>query len=434
MGIFTGLLKTTLGYPSNFVLVLLLNSLVLTVPFANATFLERAYERAHVTLPEYESDNLFDNGRDFLVLSQFIYIHAEMFKATQEEPAKGFLTRNKPSEETIKERKDVLGSANTVGDVLDLLHERKDLFKLGDGGQTVKESAEVIHADLGEGDHFGRTSDSEIVALHADVEARKRSCVYTITKHEEQKRVVVIFRGTSNTGDWIKDGLIIMKKIANPVDKIDGAPSEEKIGLHLGFARALLKDGKNPLGHVKNLMKEVKDVMEEHPTYKLFVTGHSLGGALATLFGFYVAASDDPIYTKNAPVRVFSVSSPRVGDRGFRFAFKALEERGKLRHARIYNARDKVPMLPYMGGAYKHVGLELKLRRIGMPLRMDYPRYEGWKAQSKSVSLWQQIKSSLDAVRFHGCPLIRERLRELKERLSETTLEEEYKKMWGIVN
>jgi len=58
--------------------------------------------------------------------------------------------------------------------------------------------------------------------------------------------------------------------------------------------------------------------MEQHPGYALFVTGHSLGAALATLFSFEAAASDDPRIRK--PVTCVAVASPKVGDLAFRLA------------------------------------------------------------------------------------------------------------------
>ena len=123
-----------------------------------------------------------------------------------------------------------------------------------------------------------------------------------------------------------------------------------------------------------------------------------------------------------------------IRDKSFRDSFKYLEERGKMRHARIHNARDKVAMLPYVGGFYKHVGLELKLRHKDFPIRLDYPRYEGWTQSSKTVSFWEQVRSTLEAVKYHGCQLVRKRLKSSKDFLSATTLEIEYRRMWGLTD
>jgi len=403
---------------------------ILQIPFSvTAVLLERAYSRPTVDLPQYECDNLYDNAKDMVILSQYIYLHAEMVAEAEEEPSTGgFWDRNKPSPELIENRSAALKPAETVGDIISLANSRTDLFSMKKGGSNVAESAEVVTTDLSDGDDIGRTSDSLIEIVQASKEDVSRSCVYAITKHEAQKRVVVVFRGTSNSGDWIKDALITQRQSKNPVSDESNsiAPS---IGIHSGFSNALLKGG-----HVEKILLELKQVMVENPDHKLFVTGHSLGGAMATLFGFYVAANDDPIYVKNGPVQVFSVSSPRVGNKSFRDSFKYLEERGKIRHARIYNSKDKVAMLPYIGGRYKHVGLELKLRRRTLPIRFDYPRYEGWTMSSNSVSTWEQITSTIEAVKYHGCQLVRDRLKLAKDTLKETTLDDEYKRMWGILD
>lgn len=402
--------------------------LILQISFSStAALLERAYSRPSVDLPQYECDNLYDNAKDMVVLSQYIYLHAEMVAEVKEKPSTGsYWDRNQPSQKVIEDRNKALESAKTVGEVGDLANH--EAFSVDKGGSNVAESHEVVNTDIRDSDNIGRTSDSHIESIQADEEDVSRSCVYAITRHEEQKRIVVIFRGTSNSGDWIKDALITQTKNNNPVsDETNSLPAQ--IGIHSGFAKALLS-GNN----VDKILLEVKELMEGNPDYKLFVTGHSLGGAMATLFGFYVAANEDPIYVKNGPVQVFSVSSPRVGDKSFRDSFKYLEERGKMRHARIHNARDKVAMLPYVGGFYKHVGLELKLRHKDFPIRLDYPRYEGWTQSSKTVSFWEQVRSTLEAVKYHGCQLVRKRLKSSKDFLSATTLEIEYRRMWGLTD
>lgn len=105
---------------------------------------------------------------------------------------------------------------------------------------------------------------------------------------------------------------------------------------------------------------------------KLYVTGHSLGGALATIFAVEAASEPDVIVPK--PVTCVSIGSPYVGDETFREAHQLLEGLGKLRHLRVTNHKDRVTVIPKMsfrwnifdkeshvGTPFKHVGMNLRL-------------------------------------------------------------------------
>lgn len=85
--------------------------------------------------------------------------------------------------------------------------------------------------------------------------------------------------------------------------------------------------------------------MSAFSSHRLTVSGHSRGGALATLFGFYAAAGNR-VKAHERPVEVISFASPFVGDYRFRKAFKGLERNGKIVHARIVNANDFGKQLP----------------------------------------------------------------------------------------
>lgn len=69
---------------------------------------------------------------------------------------------------------------------------------------------------------------------------------------------------------------------------------------------------------IQTILQMVAVLLEENPGYTLFSTGHSLGGALATVFAFEAAASADPRITK--PVTLISIASPKVGDLPFRLS------------------------------------------------------------------------------------------------------------------
>jgi triacylglycerol lipase len=65
-------------------------------------------------------------------------------------------------------------------------------------------------------------------------------------------------------------------------------------------------------------MEDVSTLIEANPEYSLYTTGHSLGGALSTLFAFEVAANDRIL----KPVTCITIASPKVGNLAFRRAFQ----------------------------------------------------------------------------------------------------------------
>eukprot|EP00884_Botryococcus_braunii_P016214 jgi/Botrbrau1/3276/Bobra.174_1s0043.2 len=80
------------------------------------------------------------------------------------------------------------------------------------------------------------------------------------------------------------------------------------------------------------------------------VTGHSLGGALATLCAFDLSASginrqSDSKTEPLVPVTCVTFNAPRVGNWAFSDFFEV--EKGP-RHLRIYNTGDTVPRVPYI--------------------------------------------------------------------------------------
>ena len=198
--------------------------------------------------------------------------------------------------------------------------------------------------------------------------------VYAVGVDPLHKRVTVAFRGSVTPSDFLTDACISIQLEPNPVFDKEGDQKDqeqnETIGIHYGFYDYLLKPKKDGKTKYEEVLNHVKSIFAESPerqqSYKLYVTGHSLGGALATLFSFYVASEaltsgddneeeeddsgDDSIRFVPTPVTCVSVASPRVGEGSFQRAFRRLEECGMVRHLRIANDRDPVTIMPKSSG------------------------------------------------------------------------------------
>jgi predicted lipase len=113
--------------------------------------------------------------------------------------------------------------------------------------------------------------------------------------------------------------------------------------VHRGFMRAY--------GCVaQRLINELGGVDE------VFIAGHSLGGALATL------AADDLSHLGWRVMGVYTFGSPRVGN--WTFARRYNERLAPVTH-RLTNAGDPVPWVPFVFGTYRHVAREFYLNREG---------------------------------------------------------------------
>ena len=152
---------------------------------------------------------------------------------------------------------------------------------------------------------------------------------------QSDTHAIVAFRGTSSTSDWLSDALAV---------QVEFAPGS---GLtHRGFT-----------GIYSSARKGIHACLERiSPDKTLYVTGHSLGGALAILCAFDAASG-----TKFRHPVVYTFAAPRVGDPDFVAAYGGQVARS----FRVYNEFDVVShlppptlTLPKSGRTfdYKHVG------------------------------------------------------------------------------
>ncbi|KAJ8519295.1 hypothetical protein ONZ45_g3769 [Pleurotus djamor] len=130
----------------------------------------------------------------------------------------------------------------------------------------------------------------------------KKSTQGFLVRDDVKKEFILAFRGTEPTkgdGDCSIDLSICKTNLSLPLVESNGAK------VHTGFQKAW--------GYVseqvtQDLMKELKS----KPGYRVVVTGHSLGGALAAVSSLQIKKT----FPKLA-LKMFSYGAPRVGDLAF---------------------------------------------------------------------------------------------------------------------
>ena len=150
--------------------------------------------------------------------------------------------------------------------------------------------------------------------------------------------IVVAFRGTNG------------KDLANWVTNLDARYEHyERISgtnVHKGFHRAYV-------ALAEQVRANVKELISKHPLSKVVITGHSLGGALATL-----AAEDlkETLNLDRSKTFIITFGQPRTGDNGWA---DHLLEAFPDTYFRIVHADDVVAQVPTNTQGFKHAGQEI---------------------------------------------------------------------------
>ncbi|KAG5495988.1 hypothetical protein JIQ42_02872 [Leishmania sp. Namibia] len=173
------------------------------------------------------------------------------------------------------------------------------------------------------------------------------------------KHIVVVFRGTSNAVNWLYNLDFWLTQYPNP-------RCQPNCKVHRGFYNAF-----NSLR-----LKLIQDLVAMHklnPSYTFFITGHSLGGAMALLAALELAAGNSwdqavadsdaqphgavPRLSRQLPVELYTFGEPRVGNQDFSKWTASVF--AKHQRFRITHARDPVPRLPPRMFSYLHVPQEV---------------------------------------------------------------------------
>lgn len=153
--------------------------------------------------------------------------------------------------------------------------------------------------------------------------------------------LVVAFRGTDSIRDWITDAQFMRRVLMQ-------FPNGERVEVHSGFLSAY-----------NSILGPLTSKLRPFASRLIFVTGHSLGGALAKLSALELQRQGFNI------AQVYTFGQPRVGNGAFTRLYDAALGRSTFRVVHEEDIVPRVPHLPAFHDPYRHAGVEVFLSSFG---------------------------------------------------------------------
>lgn len=157
----------------------------------------------------------------------------------------------------------------------------------------------------------------------------------------------VVFKGSSSMKDFKNDLNVLNTQQLNSIPGLSNLEGE----VHKGF-----------YDHMK---EELPDIIKSTYTYgknvkEIYITGHSLGGAMATLFSLIMANNVKELGSK--PLHCVTFGAPMMFNNKARNAYNSFLLSGTLTFDRITNSDDPITSLPpstVTGEEFNHPGFKL---------------------------------------------------------------------------
>jgi hypothetical protein len=186
-------------------------------------------------------------------------------------------------------------------------------------------------------------------------EEKKDGTQVAVIRSDENKYIAVVYAGTDSTVDILYDADLKAVRFGP-----EGEPlvNNKHVKVYAGFNEQVFGDGL-----YDRLLALVSDSLHnKYPTYRLLVTGHSLGGAnsILTSVAFAIAFSSSE---RKITVENISVASPRTGSEAF---CNFTNNLNNLSVWRLVLKDDIVPRLPPSMFYWKHPGHMIHMTSKGI--------------------------------------------------------------------
>ncbi|GME77741.1 unnamed protein product [Ambrosiozyma monospora] len=196
-----------------------------------------------------------------------------------------------------------------------------------------------------------------------------------ILAQNSTKQIIIAFQGSSSLLDWILDFSFIPVPFesygaSNGLNVNSVTADDPKV--HVGFQTA----AQNFFDYSISVLQYLH---EKYPDYEVIVTGHSLGGALASLAGveLYLMGYNPAIVSLAGP-KVFSPSLAAWVDEVFntndyisKLQSQSISAVEPNTYTRITHRGDIVPCVPLVEMGYEHAGSEFYISKADLPQTID---------------------------------------------------------------
>jgi len=201
----------------------------------------------------------------------------------------------------------------------------------------------------------------KVVATYSDSQNKHNFAAFIYW--EKGSAIILSIRGTKTTKNWVSN--LNFPKVA---DQCNGKCGK----IHQGFNGVW-----NTLNANNRIINDIPRLLQANKASKVFLTGHSLGGAVATI----AAARIDDFFTKAGKfpfsrLHLTTFAAPRVGDKGylsywedkckntksglnFRRYVQFFDQSSTLN--KIINTYDVVTTVPMVFLGFVHVGVEIPI-------------------------------------------------------------------------